>query len=173
MTGYIRTPEVYVDLTDDRIEQTVPINELEWESREIQIRPVGKHHMVVIGTGHQGRNIDLTFSQPQRSDTLAGVDTQTGELIFTGAKKAEHKSNGRVLAHDFPARAKATVAAETNPADVLGTPLNHLKSTQRAHWPRVESRAKSSPLERIAVDESDVPWNALTNPPQQGKYIYR
>ena len=143
--------------------QVVPPDEHEKNARIIQKRPVGTHHGVLIGTGWHGA-VRLSFFHPKRSDTLAGLDTATGETLFTSAQKTEKTSRGKIHAQDFPTLPKRIAASEIDIADVSGSHLNHVKGTQRTHWQNVESKGKETRPRRKKIIEEDVPWDTPTQP---------
>ncbi len=153
--------------------QVVSFDEREKDARVIQGRPVGKLHSTRIGSGWHGKNIRLSFHQPQRSDTLSGIDTATGESIFSAAQQTERVSRGKIHAHDFPTRSKKTTVMETDHTNISGIHLNHLKRTQRAHWSSAETKEPRVRPKRQTISADDVPWDAPTNPPNNGRYVIR
>lgn len=154
------------------IDQTIPRSQRDKSPHIIQQRPVGSLHMTRIGYGYQG-NIRLTFSQPQWSDAVAGIDTSTGDSIFESARRAERKTRGGIHAPDFPARPKALTVKETDMTKVTGIPLGHLRNTQRAHWPQVESRAKPIRPVRKKLNEHDVPWSTPEDSHRSGRFVVK
>lgn len=167
--GYMSTQELQA-LHGDTL-QVVSLDEREIEPRIIQGRPVGRMHSARIGSGWHGKTIRLVFFQPRRSDTLSGIDTKTGEHIFAAAQQTEGASHGKIHAPDFPIRSKKQTAVETDRAHISGSHLNNLKRTTRAHWPAAETHTSSTRPKRHVVPEDDVPWDAPTNPPKNGRYV--
>lgn len=115
----------------------------------VQVRAVGRELWRLIGRGHQGP-INVELYQPQRTDKLVGLDTNSGQTIFVAAQAAEKATPG-LSAGDFQAVPPHTIKQKVDKAQVAGAQFHNVRGSSREHWPIEKDRDPEFSLKQLAL----------------------